>query len=204
MLIKLQSTESVIENMIKRILKIIREEYNHSKGVQDDEGFESIINIWQTNKSSYSDAKIDLNQVKDSISIAINELLSELETSGGNIANQALEHIDWNDVIITIGRSKTVEAFLKHAAKKKKKFDLIVAECAPDNNGHELALNLSKENINTMLIHDSAMFAVMSRVNKAIIGTHSVLPNGGIMAVSGAHTLALACKYYSVPVNIFV
>jgi translation initiation factor eIF-2B subunit beta len=44
---------------------------------------------------------------------AITEFLSELETSVDNIAMQALEHIHSNEIIMTIGKSRTVEAFLK-------------------------------------------------------------------------------------------
>lgn len=44
---------------------------------------------------------------------------------------QALEHIHSKEVIMTIGRSRTVEAFLKDAAARKRKFHVIVAECAP-------------------------------------------------------------------------
>ena len=44
---------------------------------------------------------------------AVNELITELETSGDNIAAQALEHIHANEVILTVGKSRTVEAFLK-------------------------------------------------------------------------------------------
>lgn len=47
-----------------------------------------------------------------------------------NIAAQALEHIHSNEVIMTIGSSRTVEAFLREAARKRK-FHVIVAECAP-------------------------------------------------------------------------
>lgn len=43
---------------------------------------------------------------------------------------QALEHIHSNEVIMTIGRSRTVEEFLEVAARKRK-FHVIVAECAP-------------------------------------------------------------------------
>ena len=203
--IKIQPTEPVIDNMVKRILKIIREEFNHIRGVRDDEAFDSIINLWPQQQQQQQNQDIDnvnISVVKDSISIAIGELLSELDTSGENIAQQADEHIYWDEVILTIGRSKTVEAFLKYAAKKKRKFQVIVAECSPDNNGHDLAISLAKENINTILIHDSAIFSVMSRVNKVIIGTHSIMANGGIKAVSGTYTLALAAKQYSVPVGI--
>ena len=45
---------------------------------------------------------------------------------------------------------------------------------------------------------------MMSRVNKVIIGTHSVMANGGLRAACGANTLALAAKHYSVPVIVLV
>jgi len=43
---------------------------------------------------------------------------------------------------------------------------------------------------------------MMSRVNKVIIGTHTVLANGGLKAVAGSHLVALAAKYYNVPVIV--
>ena len=70
--------------------------------------------------------------------------------------------------------------------------------------GHKLAANLAKEKIQTTLIPDSAIFAMMARVNIVIIGTHSVMANGGLKAVIGTHSLALAAKHYSVPVILLL
>lgn len=67
--------------------------------------------------------------------------------------------------------------------------------------GHELAVSLGKSKIETTVIADSAIFAIMSRVNKVIIGTHTVMANGGLRAVCGSHIVALAAKHYSVPVR---
>ncbi|EMP30704.1 Translation initiation factor eIF-2B subunit beta [Chelonia mydas] len=132
---------------------------------------------------------------------AISELLIELEGTTDNIAMQALEHIHSNEVIMTIGYSRTVEAFLKEAARKRK-FHVIVAECAPFCQGHEMAVRLSKEEIETTVMSDAAIFAVMSRVNKVIIGTKTILANGALIAVSGTHTLALAAKHHSTPLIV--
>lgn len=44
----------------------------------------------------------------------------------------------------------------------------------------------------------------MGRVHKVIIGTHTVMANGGLRAVCGTHSVALAAKYYSVPVRNFI
>lgn len=60
----------------------------------------------------------------------IAEFEGELEVSAGNVAAQAGEHIHSNEIILTIGRSASVEAFLKQAAKTRK-FEVVVAECAP-------------------------------------------------------------------------
>jgi len=66
-----------------------------------------------------------------------------------------------------------------------------------------LAASLAAEkNVEIVVIPDAAIFAMMSRVNKVIIGTHSVLANGGLRAACGAYTVALAAKHYSVPVIV--
>jgi translation initiation factor eIF-2B subunit beta len=43
---------------------------------------------------------------------------------------------------------------------------VIVAECAPSFNGQRLAVSLAEAKIPTTVINDSAVFAMMSRVNK--------------------------------------
>lgn len=118
-----------------------------------------------------------------------------------NIANQASEHIHSNEIIMTLGKSTTVEKFLQSAAKTRK-IQVIVVEGAPDCSGHEMAVSLGKSGILTTVIPDSAVFAMMARINKVIIGTHTVMANGGLRATCGSHTLALAARHYSVPVMI--
>uniref|UniRef100_UPI00398E88F5 translation initiation factor eIF2B subunit beta n=1 Tax=Pristiophorus japonicus TaxID=55135 RepID=UPI00398E88F5 len=68
--------------------------------------------------------------------------------------------------------------------------------------GHEMSVALSAAGIETTVITDAAIFAVMSRVNKVIIGTKTILANGGLRAVNGAHTLALAARHHSTPVIV--
>lgn len=68
--------------------------------------------------------------LKSNILEGINELIEELGSLYKNIADQALDHIHANEVIMTYGKSRTVEEFLKAAARKRK-FEVIVAESAP-------------------------------------------------------------------------
>ena len=54
------------------------------------------------------------------------------------------------------------------------------------------------------LIADAAVFAMMARVNKVIVGAHAVMANGGLIATAGCHLLALRrstrrCRSSSAP-----
>ena len=42
----------------------------------------------------------------------------------------------------------------------------------------------------------------MSRVNKVILGTHAVLANGGLVAISGTNMIAAAAKFHHTPVVV--
>lgn len=111
------------------------------------------------------------------------------------IAKQAVEHVHANEVILTLGRSKTVESFLlavsevrpieatyrlhlhthhgphmgSHLAFAPHDHEpqVIVCEAAPDFSGHEFAVSLASQGCKTTLVSDAAIFAMMARVNKA-------------------------------------
>ncbi|XP_061467751.1 translation initiation factor eIF-2B subunit beta isoform X2 [Rhineura floridana] len=196
-----QPSETTVGNMVRRVLKIIREEYGRLRGRSEESDQQESLHKLLTSESLNEDFNTYYPPLRANIIEAISELLIELEGTTDNIAMQALEHIHSNEVIMTIGYSRTVEAFLKEAARKRK-FHVIVAECAPFCQGHEMAVCLSKENIETTVMSDAAIFAVMSRVNKVIIGTKTILANGALIAVSGTHTLALAAKHHSTPLIV--
>ncbi|XP_047652230.1 translation initiation factor eIF-2B subunit beta isoform X2 [Phacochoerus africanus] len=196
-----QPSETTVGNMVRRVLRIIREEYGRLHGRSDESDQQESLHKLLTSGGLSEDFRSHYAELQSNIIEAINELLVELEGTTENIAAQALEHIHSNEVIMTIGFSRTVEAFLKEAARKRK-FHVIVAECAPFCQGHEMAVNLSKAGIETTVMTDAAIFAVMSRVNKVIIGTKTILANGALRAVTGTHTLALAAKHHSTPLIV--
>uniref|UniRef100_A0A3B4FLR9 Translation initiation factor eIF2B subunit beta n=1 Tax=Pundamilia nyererei TaxID=303518 RepID=A0A3B4FLR9_9CICH len=192
-----QPSETTVGNMIRRVLKIIREEYARFRGSSEEADQESLHKLLTSGGLSEENFRQPFALLKSNVIEAINELLIELEGTTDNIAMQALEHIHSNEVIMTIGRSRTVEAFLKDAARTRK-FHVIVAECAPFCQGHEMATNLSKAGIETTVITDAAIFAVMSRVNKfpneedtfhKFVSPHEVLPftEGEILSKVNVH-----------------
>lgn len=150
----------------------------------------------------------------------INEIIDELGQVDDQIASYALEHIHSNEIILTHTSSTAVQKFLLKAAAKRK-FTVIHAESFPNNHeathatvsGHVSSEdeNLSFESfqkplialgITVILIPDSAVFALMSRVNKVILGTHSVLANGGLVAAAGTRVIARAAKVHQTPVVV--
>ena len=85
--------------------------------------------------------------------------------------------------------------------------------------GQQMAVALSSSGIDTTLVTDSAIFALMSRVNKVILGTHAgtlgflvffnkktlcvvVTANGGMISISGSLIVAMAAKRHSTPVVV--
>lgn len=143
------------------------------------------------------------NNLRPAIIAGIQDLMDELTRVYKDIGPHSTQQIHSSEIILTHGSSKTVASFLKQAAESRR-FTVIVAESFPNDliDSHNMAESLSQAGITTILIPDSAVFGIMSRVNKVIMGTHAVLQNGGLLAASGAKQVALAAREHSTPVVI--
>lgn len=132
---------------------------------------------------------------------AIQDVLDELETVYDNVAKNAKDHIHPDEIILTLGMSRTVETFLKTAAHGRN-YTVIVVETAPSYSGREMAKSLSLAGISTFLVPDSSIYGLMSRVNKVILGAHVILANGGMFAITGSLVAATAARAHSTPVVV--
>lgn len=197
-LFRILPNEMIVKNIWKRVLKIIKDEsFNQELSSHVSDSLQG--NLFNSTKSQ--NFSISDSELKPIIIEAVSEIINEIETGVQNIAAQSLEHIHANEVILTLGKSETVEAFLKNAARKRK-FHVIIAENAPYLEGHELALNLSKVGLDVTLISDAAIFTIISRVNTIIIGTRGIFANGGLKAHVGTYSLALAAKHHNIPLIV--
>ncbi|XP_077241676.1 uncharacterized protein LOC143882128 [Tasmannia lanceolata] len=150
-------------------------------------------------KSKSADKNSKSRKLKHNVIEAINELIQDIDTCHEQIAEQAVEHIHQNEVILTLGRSRTVMEFLCAAKEKKRSFRVFVAEGAPRYQGHVLAKELVAKGLQTTVITDSAVFAMISRVNMVIVGAHAIMANGGVVAPVGLNMVALAAQRHAVP-----
>lgn len=204
--------EFAVGNIVRRVLHLVREEYKNSikdnipvtktnevsRSLSTDS---SMLNLLAESVTPAPDYSRQLFQLKQLIIQGVNEIIEELETVSDTLAQQSLEHIHSNEIIMTYGRSKAVEKFLLAAAKKRQ-FQVIVAEAFPSLNGHQMCKNLAAAGIETLLISDAAIFALMARVNKVIIGCHAVTANGGLIAPTGSQLIASAAKHHSTPICV--
>mmetsp|Transcript_10251 Transcript_10251/g.23373 ORF Transcript_10251/g.23373 Transcript_10251/m.23373 type:complete len:387 (+) Transcript_10251:1-1161(+) len=207
-LVRAAPIEVAVGNVTRRVLYFVREEVAHSHAEGHDSPPPDIMRSRSLENFLLGDNKQKSGihgfskHLKPAIVQQIEDLVDEIHAISSNIAEQSLEHIHANELILSIGFSLTVVNFLRFAAQKGRKFEVMVAETAPRFSGHELARELAAYGIQVTVLPDSAIFAVMSRVNKVIVGTHAVLANGGLCAPSGMHHVALAAKHHSVPVVV--
>ncbi|XP_008643709.1 translation initiation factor eIF-2B beta subunit isoform X1 [Zea mays] len=148
---------------------------------------------------SKSGDKSSTRKLKHDVIAAIGDLIDEIDSCYEPISEQAVELIHQNEVILTLGRSRTVKEFLYAAKEKKRSFRVFVAEGAPRYQGHVLAKELVEKGVQTTVITDSAVFAMISRVNMVIVGAHAIMANGGVIAPVGMNMVALAAQRHAVP-----
>ncbi|KAG7581399.1 Initiation factor 2B-related [Arabidopsis suecica] len=150
-------------------------------------------------ESKTADKSSLTRKLKHDVIEGVNQLIHEIAGCHEQIAEQAVEHIHQNEVILTLGSSRTVLEFLCAAKEKKRSFRVFVAEGAPRYQGHLLAKELVARGLQTTVITDSAVFAMISRVNMVIIGAHAVMANGGVIGPVGVNMAALAAQKHAVP-----
>lgn len=148
------------------------------------------------------------------------EIVEELKLADEQIAGYALEHIHPNEVILIHTSSETVRKFLLKAATKRR-FTVIHAETYPNEHEatHMLATGEKSKNnedgvpghfqktltaagVTVIIIPDSAVFAVMARVNTVILDSHIILANGGLIGAAGAKQIAKSANVHRTPVIV--
>lgn len=197
-------TQPAVRTLVLRVLKMAREEHEAVlRGPQSQ--VDSLHRRLTAGRGAAptADLTAELSGLRADLLTSLDELQAELDASTDNIAREALSHIHADDVVLTSGRSSTVLAFLGRAARERT-FHVVVVEGAPFGGGQQAAAELAalSRRVQVTVIAESALFAMMARVNKVILGAQTVLADGGLRAAVGTHALALAAKFHSVPVIV--
>ncbi|AQZ12597.1 GCD7 (YLR291C) [Zygosaccharomyces parabailii] len=222
---KAQPTAFACGNVIRRILAVIRDEVEEdmrgnvplastSNNVAEPM-ISSMFNLLQKpednlqqqqqqkqQKQRSNKNKTDFRQVAIQ---GIKDLIDEITNIDDGIQQIAIDLIHDHEILLTpTPESKTVLKFLLRTKERSnRRFTVLVTEGFPNNtaNAHEFAKKLAHHNIETIIIPDSAVFALMSRVGKVIIGTKAVFVNGGsISSTSGVSAVCECAHEFKTPV----
>lgn len=213
-LINAQPREFTCGNVIRRILAIIRDEVVESNDNESNAPMiSSMFSLLSTNIEKKEPAppppqtnpRIHHSKNHDLRSIiiqGIRDLIDEISNIDEGIEAMSVDLIHDNEVLLTpTPDSKTVLKFLLKA-RQKRKFTVLVTECFPNRTSiaHSFAKELSDAKIETVVIPDSHVFAVMSRVGKVIVGARSVFANGGTVSSAGVAAVCECAKEHKTPV----
>jgi len=171
--------ELAVGSIVRRVLFIIREEFATKLAAEEalktggsgsgsgvPYSMQQSLTGALSSKGGEVDYTLPLKGMMSSIMGSVNELVEELASVHEEISDQAENHIPDGAKILTFGKSRSVELFIRTAAKKKRTFQVIVCESAPYYGGHDMAECLSDTGVDVTVIQDAAVFALMPLVDK--------------------------------------
>ena len=138
------------------------------------------------------------DNVKGAMNEVFNDIEQTLDMAYTSIGSFAPGLIHSRDVVLTIGYSGTVLAFLAQVPD----ITVFVVERSPEDDGHKMAEQLQKRGVRVIVIPDAAVFSVLPKVHRIVISARLVLSNGGIVGCSLTSALALAARHHSVPLIV--
>ncbi|SPJ11692.1 eukaryotic translation initiation factor 2b, subunit 2, putative [Plasmodium sp. DRC-Itaito] len=166
--------------------------------------FQKSFSFYFEKKCNESTYKIPAtNTLKHSIIEGIEELMAEIDTSWEEAEQRtSYDLFTENDVILTLGYSAGVEKFLKTINKKKDGISVIVVGGDINRNGFKMSQSLSDDGVDTTYISDAAVFAVIPKVTKVLLGSVAVSSTGGAITKIGAYNIACSAQLHSKPIII--
>ncbi|CAH2350791.1 translation initiation factor eIF-2B subunit beta [[Candida] railenensis] len=214
-LISAQPKEVVVGNVVRRVLALIRDEIETeatsssttASASKDTPMMSSMFSLLSTNNNDsnseiHHQSKKQSSDLRSIIIQGIRDLIDEISNVNEGIESMSVDLIHDNEILLTpTPSSSTVLQFLIKA-RAKRKFTVLVTENYPNDiaRARKFVKTLAENKIETVLIPDSATFAVMSRVGKVIIGSNSVFANGGCLTNSGVANVVECAKEHKTPV----
>ena len=219
-----QPREFAAGNIVRRVLAIVRDEISmktsNATTVSSDNTSSTVpvnTSMFQllvtTNKekelalnnsstSTFTSTSASNKDLRSIVIQGIRDLMDEVQSVHENIELMTVDLIHDNEILLTpTPGSSTVLNFLLKASLKRK-FTVLITENYPNDIEvcHKFAKKLADANIESVIIPDSTVFAVMSRVGKVLIGTRSVFANGGCVTAAGVATVCECAKEHRTPV----
>mmetsp|Transcript_16185 Transcript_16185/g.32819 ORF Transcript_16185/g.32819 Transcript_16185/m.32819 type:complete len:267 (-) Transcript_16185:363-1163(-) len=126
------------------------------------------------------------------------EFAGRTQACRNRIAQMASRFVRDGSTVLTHGFSRVVCGVLIAAAKTAS-FRVIVTETRPGGDFVPVAECLRKKDIPVTVILDSAVAAVMERVDMVLVGAQGIVENGGLINKIGTLHVAMAAQAFNKP-----
>lgn len=160
-------------------------------------------NIIKFTRSVINNSIVDENdeKIKSSILTKLKNFIDEkLIFASASISKIILNIINPNDVILTYGSSPLLTKILLECSKKKK-FNLIIIDSRPLNNGLDLLAQISSS-IHCIYSPLSGAAYLMKDVTKVLLGASCMMSNGSMLAPAGTAMVAALATKRQIPVIV--
>lgn len=177
---ELLSGEVVVTNTIGRVLKLIRDEEKQLTSGEEN--------------------------MRTAMIETIKEYCQEMETISEDITAQGSDHLGYeNEVILTMGYSKTVAQFIGNAVSKEnnkiEQINLFVVDNG--RNSRKMCEELkSLKCVRTKIIDLKSVHAHIGAVTKIIFNARAVFKNGSVLLPSGCLNIVAEAKWFRKPVIV--
>jgi translation initiation factor eIF-2B subunit delta len=141
-------------------------------------------------------------EAKDALVEAIDDVVSEVESSKAKAAERAADLIDDGDVVLTHENSSTVMATVDSVLADDKQIEAYVTESRPRFLGRKTARQLGqREGVATTLITDGAAGHYLDEVDRVLLGMNCLIDDVVYNRI-GTHSIVATAASFDVPVTV--
>ncbi|MBX0322026.1 translation initiation factor eIF-2B [Halomicroarcula sp. F13] len=143
-----------------------------------------------------------VDAAKEQLLAAIEEVVTEIESSKEGAAEKAATLVADGDVVLTHENSSTVMATLEHALESGKQLDLFVTESRPRFLGRRTARQLAgRDDVDVTLIVDGAAGHYLSECDRVLVGMNCLVDDTVYNRV-GTYPIVATAADAGVPVTV--
>jgi ribose 1,5-bisphosphate isomerase len=191
------------ENYSGRSLEEFKKELDTAKNIIL-ESRPTAVSLWNGVQACIKDAgnASSLEESKDSVVRNSRAFVEQSSHAVELIAKYGAKRINDGDVILTHCNSSAAVGVIKEAKAQGKDIRAYATESRPWRQGLLTVKDLSDAGVDVTLIIDSAVRAVMKKVDKIFVGADTVASNGALINKIGTSQLALAANESRDPFNV--
>jgi translation initiation factor 2B subunit (eIF-2B alpha/beta/delta family) len=139
-----------------------------------------------------------LDEMRTIVTGVARDFKRQLQVRESAIAEAVLPLIVDGARVLTLSRSTTVKAALRHAQRAGRRFRVLCAEARPGLEGRTMAAELAEDGIAVTLMVDMLALSQVARADVVLIGADHLTTSGLVNKV-GTYGLALATRANNVP-----